>query len=30
MAEYTPFDTSKIKPSKIRTEKELEKEINEI
>ena len=30
MAEYVPLDTSKIKQSKIRSEKELEKEVNEI
>jgi hypothetical protein len=29
MAEYTPIDILKIKQSKIRSEKELEKEINE-
>jgi hypothetical protein len=30
MTEYTPIDLSEIKSSKIRTEKQLEKEISEI
>lgn len=30
MEEYEPIDVSKIKPSKIKTEKDLEKELTDI